>query len=1008
MKKLFLTSAVVFSIAAMPSHSVSINHGEWWDSFNQWGGYMYGGTINNLNSGAYLYNMNSSNATATIINNMNGGYIDNVNGYASVWNPGGWTNYYYENAIIYNMYGGTINNISYARIDNMNGWGAVINNLNDSATVYSMNNGRITNINYGRISNMYGGEVQNFINGNIDTLHGGQINNMQGGYIGTLRNYGNIRSMTGGHIYNMYDNSLIMSMSGNARIDNMYDGTIYAMNGDARINNMNFGTIINKSNGYIENMRGGTIVYHNGGTINRFTNGTINNNAGEIRNMYNEGYTRIDSMTGGVITNLFDGYVGTVSGGTIENMFGGRIENLDGRNIVAMFNGQIGNIKNGGHIGLLMGGEIQDISGGSHIDMMTSGNIRNLRSSSIGTITSGRIDDIHDDAYIGLMTGGDIGTIHQGSVGSMTAGYIHDFSGSSWMGLMTGGSIGMMTDRAYIDNFNGGFINAFHGGYLNNIGRDADLGNIDNLIIIGNVESGGSTLDLNPGGYLLLGASDANNIFARDVNIGAGGGILELKQYTYDSNITFAMSGENSSIIISDNNLILPRILVGDEAAGARIEFSHYTADFKTATISQLDAHSDITFVMNTDYDAGIADHLTILSVLDWGVVDHKLAVGAANVGVIQGLELIDDQSGIMNFTLANGADYVGIGARNYVLANNAGIWSLNCVGDNCIEIPDDGNGNGGGGDVFVPTLSDAATNIGMHGAHRFHYAVRDIQNALHKRLGDLRLAGPVSKTRVWARTYGNQTEFNDLTKVKGNNFGAEAGIDRDMLGGSTTRMILGGGAGINSASHKTSALASRDGGGSATVPYANIYLTTLFPSNVYIDLIGRMAFLDSYAYYYDGADNKIDYTTKSLVAMVSAELGYQYKATDRLILEPRAELVYAYIDGDKFTDSAGFTGQYDASSSLSGQVGFLMRYNFESVQPYAKFTYLREFDGRTNITYDGVLLNSELPQSRYEYGIGLVGEITARMGMFGEFTYQHGDKEFKNYGANMGIRANF
>lgn len=196
--------------------------------------------------------------------------------------------------------------------------------------------------------------------------------------------------------------------------------------------------------------------------------------------------------------------------------------------------------------------------------------------------------------------------------------------------------------------------------------------------------------------------------------------------------------------------------------------------------------------------------------------------------------------------------------------------------------------------------------------------------------------------------------------------------------------------------------------GGETTMPYVGLYGTWVTDNGFYIDAIGRYIRNDTEAHFHDSLGVKRDFDVKGNIGAFSVETGKQFYVTDRFILQPRAELSYIYMQVDSFKDALGYQAKYEDTQSLLGTAGLIARYDMGKFSPYAKASFLYEFDGKTDIVYDNFGYNSDIGGARAEGALGLVWNMTDNWHFFAEAGYQGGAKHYKNYNGNLGLRYSF
>lgn len=800
----------------------------------------------------------------------------------------------------------------------------------------------------------------------ITTMNGGTITKLQGKWNNPNTGYTFIENMNGGTVVEFEG-----AYDGQTYINYLSGGSVDLMTKDAVVKNLSGTAVIDRM---IDSTK---ITTMSGGTVNSMTNGAL-----------------VGTMTGGTVKKMAGAAnVGSMSGGTIESMQEGAfVTTLSG-------GGTVKEMIAGAYVKTMAGGIIESMTGGTAVHNLTDGTIERMDEySKIGQVTLGPSGEVL--SVTGSMTGGTIkemtgyATVHvdmqggtvenmydQSNIKKLSGGIVENMYDSSRIDAMTSGTVENMAGGTIV-SMTGGNITKITNGTVGDLGAGATIGTIENATIYGNVANG-TALNVTQGKTLNLFASNTGKTFDRSVNTGDGASVY-VKDYTLGTNAAFNMG--NRGTLYFGTPVDVQKVSFA--GSGTLDIASSSSGVFNKTTIQDFSAGGQITFKFFVDENVGgLNDELVIVS--NTGTVNNHLIQVLSNHVSSEGrslIDLIDDQSGTLSFQLANG-NQVGLGAWNYSLVSSAGtlgnnIWSLSKQN----------------------SLSDAATNIASIATANLTSA-QSLQNALHKRMGDIRLQNTEG---VWTRTYTHQTKFNDLAKTRVQNYAIETGYDKEIMDFENSSVFLGVGIGVNYAHTTIDAENAKDGGGNTTMPYVGIYGTWHLNNGLYMDAIVRYAYNDTDAYYYDGSNTKQEYKVNNHIGNVSFEVGYQYNLTDRFILEPRTELSYTYVKNDSFVDDTGIRAKYGVTHSLLGTMGMIARYDFGGFESYAKLSYLYEFDGRTDIRYDDAKFDSDVRGARGEVALGITGNVKEDTFYFAELGFQGGQQSFINYNANIGIRWNF
>lgn len=797
----------------------------------------------------------------------------------------------------------------------------------------------------------------NMTAGTVNIFEGRILNRMSAGHIDTMTGTSNINSINGG---------TITSVEGFGHINFFLSGSIDTLKDNASINTM-YG-------GYIGELKGRSNInfFSRGGTISTISESAFINYLDISATINNMIGGRVYSIIGGTIQNMAGGYVGDFTEGVIDNASGGTINKVN-------YSATINNLSGTTNINNMLGGNIQSMTGGTIVNMNNNAFITNM--------DNGYIAQINGNASIETMNGGIINIIDGANsfVGNLTDGTIGTIQGTSYISTMTGGLVDNLAGEARILELNGGQVNIMHSGEIVDIGVNGEIGEIIYGTLTGNVnfQTGASyELNVNNYGLLNLHAEDTTKAFDRIVNTGVGT-VVDVLDYQFGTNSEINM-GDSSLLIV--NSVDMNKVTFGNNGA---FSFHYFGGTYNHASINEFSATESVLFEFYVNPEiGGENDKLTITNISAGSELSHQIVAAGYNLTdeYREPIDLIEDLTNSLDFSLITG-DYIGIGAKNYTLGKNGNWWSLFLKRD---------------------SLSDQAKNIGTVAGSLLN-TVYSVSNSLHERTGSVDYYNISKRTGSWARTYSNKTSFKDLASTDIQNYGIEGGFDKQLIIGCSGRMIGGIGAGINYTTQHMNNQYSKDGRSKSTTPYVMLYNTIYWYNGLYIDMVAKYAYSNVNSHYYDGANIRNDFKTNHHIGTVSIETGYNFPITKRLFVEPRAQLSYAYIEGDKFTDDSNFRGKYQDTQSILSEVGILLKYDLHAFEPYIKLGYLHEFDGKTNITYDNTKYYHDLEGGKFEAGIGFLKKFnTSKFDFYGETVYQIGQNAYRNYNLNLGMRYNF
>ena len=487
---------------------------------------------------------------------------------------------------------------------------------------------------------------------------------------------------------------------------------------------------------------------------------------------------------------------------------------------------------------------------------------------------------------------------------------------------------------------------------------------------------------LHGGRQIVMSGATAMNTFM-------DGGSLEVSPNAVVSNVT-ALGGAID--MYGDNTLR------GNLSLTAMDVNIHHSTVMNTLAVEHLTANH-VVFNMNVDLEQQTADKLNITSSYSGSAYLKLENVSEAQKTTGNGIKLVEFGSGA---SIDGTVDLLGgkwdEGAYEYKLAQmgDSPDYYLQSTGDLS--------------DAFktminVPIMNATIAQTGM--------------NSLQKRLGDLRaMNNPNAKQGVWVRSYYKDMTVKDLIKTDMNLFGAEAGYDWLFRAEEPTKLYAGVLVGFVAASNiKTkNDNGSYDKGDSET-PGIGVYATLLNESGWFVDIAARNFWskLNMKNYASDGTE--LSYKPQQNIFTTSVEVGKSLNrelARNRFVrIEPKVEMAYINTAADKTSVSnTGSQVKYDAANYINAKAGVLLSYNAVRengllIEPLLELAYRYEFNGKNQVTYDGVKKEVDMKGGAVEINAGLNMELTKNLYWYGLMNYEAGRKE-KGWGVHAGIRYAF
>ena len=444
------------------------------------------------------------------------------------------------------------------------------------------------------------------------------------------------------------------------------------------------------------------------------------------------------------------------------------------------------------------------------------------------------------------------------------------------------------------------------------------------------------------------------------------------------------LTATNSSLMnqIETSNTVVSNIILTntDWSNIGRSNISNYTA-------------SNASIFMNILF-ASSASNNPLLTIENSSTGDTTLHITSTGTDGGQDDVLVVDQSGMSSsnanavFSLAGGV--ADSGAYEYELAKDYGNnnWYLTSTGRMSGTAKALAN---------VPAIHLSIIKTGM--------------NELRKRLGELRNNDPKSKDGAWVRTYAKHLKVNDTADAKMNLYGIEAGYDQQVYADADNKVYTGIMTGYEYTDNIKTKLLRSKSTGHAKTPSLGAYATWLNSSGWFADATIREFWSSMEASNKSASGNIIKYDPDRNFTTASFELGRQIRK-DNFIIEPKAEVQYAYSKAKSFNTNIGNKIHYGKTESFVTRTALMTGYSIKADngavwEPFVEVGVGKEWSGTTDITYAGSDFKSDVNGFVYDVIIGVNTQIDDKWSVYGETSYEFGPV-YKGIGANIGMRYSF
>lgn len=270
----------------------------------------------------------------------------------------------------------------------------------------------------------------------------------------------------------------------------------------------------------------------------------------------------------------------------------------------------------------------------------------------------------------------------------------------------------------------------------------------------------------------------------------------------------------------------------------------------------------------------------------------------------------------------------------------------------------------------------------------------RILMNDVRKRMGDLRASEGTHG--VWARYDGG--------KFSGSN-SFENDFSTVQIGADTAAFANGTRLGV-AFSYTTSDSDMQRGDAEMDAYSLAFYGTKFFDNGMFVDVIGRLATIDT--------DVTIDGNKKgnldNMAVSLSGEFGWRFDVNQSFYVEPQAEVTYTYLDSDKLKLSSGHEYELDSVDSLIGRLGFATGFkcpnNFGDV--YLRASAVHEFLGDAAVHGGTYTLETDGDDTWVEFGVGANFNLNKNLYGYVDLERTEGADLDEDWRANVGVRYSF
>ena len=424
---------------------------------------------------------------------------------------------------------------------------------------------------------------------------------------------------------------------------------------------------------------------------------------------------------------------------------------------------------------------------------------------------------------------------------------------------------------------------------------------------------------------------------------------------------------------------------------------------YNTLTVSDYNVNGTVWMNANPDASGLLSDQIVILN---GGQALGSTLLRIANDGSSGGgnisneIKLVDAQGTAQTYNTFNlYGGMVDLGAHTYYLEKGG----LGGTDDESWFLRNTGQ------------LNNAAATITNEPAVLANM-VRAGVNSLNRRMGELRDNSYCDDHGAWVRTYARDMKISDFVDTSYSLYGIEAGYDHRLDTDSRNQYYVGAMIGYMQSGNvrhevKNGAL---DGTGDIKAPSVGLYATWLNYDGWFADATLRSFLVDMSLTSYTAAGTPVTFNPDRQITSLSLEVGKQFThEIDRYtkwLFEPKAEIIGMTARAGNYTSSTGNKLEIGDTSTVMSKIAMMIAYHktfsnrVTTFSPFIQVGLINDYNGKTDINYDGTSYQSNLRGSGAEFKTGINMQMTSSTSFYSEFSYEFGPK-IRALDANIGLR---
>lgn len=377
-------------------------------------------------------------------------------------------------------------------------------------------------------------------------------------------------------------------------------------------------------------------------------------------------------------------------------------------------------------------------------------------------------------------------------------------------------------------------------------------------------------------------------------------------------------------------------------------------------------------------------------------------------------LDVSDKSIPLLNsYNFNNGAIHFANDKSGKITFEGGNISNISNIFNYNIKIENGTNGNKE--DWFVTgiektEIGETTKTIIDSAAFLYSSAIsRSELDSIHKRLGEIR--SYEKENGIWLRLKSGEIEYekNSINKFKNNYNMLQVGYDK-KYNLTENKMFTG----FAISKREDDVKFNTAGKGDSENIGLSLYTSYLNEDNYYIDLVGKISYLDmKYNTYTLHKNNILESKGKynTWTKALSLEIGKRYEFNS-YFFTPNFQLNYTYIDNLEYITNGGIKVTQDNIHSLIGKSGIKLGKQFKRSSHFIKLDFLGELNGDYKISAKGndttYLKEVNGNDSWLEVGVGGDFKVNENTNVYYELVKTFESDYETNWEGGIGFRINF